>query len=149
MASSYLGVAIGLSAISVTGIALHIQRKRRSELHTYGSMLRQYLEYFILSFFGTRMKKKLEADSVNFVKVQEETLLKVLKSNANTEYGVKYNFGDIQDKTQYVAMHPVTRYSHYKDYIGEIAPGDCTVASVLCCFLLLLLVVVVVGEDIM
>jgi len=69
------------------------------------------------------MKKKLEADSVNFVEVQEETLLKVLKSNANTEYGVKYNFGDIQDKRQYVAMHPVTRYSHYKDYIDKVFCG--------------------------
>jgi len=69
------------------------------------------------------MKKKLEADSVNFVEVQEETWLKVLKSNANTEYGVKYNFGGIQDKTQYVAMHPVTRYSHYKDYIDKVFCG--------------------------
>ena len=119
MASSYLAVAIGLAGVSVFGITLHIRRKRRSELHTFGSVLQQYLEYFILSIFGRRMRKKLERESINFVEIQEDTLLKVLKSNAGTEYGVKYKFGDIQDKMQYVALHPLTRYSHYKDYIGE------------------------------
>lgn len=120
IARTILGVTLGLAGVSVIGITLHIRRKRRSELHTYGSILRQYFEYFILSIFGTRMKKKLETDSVNFVEVQEETLLKILKSNAGSEYGIQYKFGDIQDKKQYVTLHPLTRYSHYKDYVGEI-----------------------------
>ena len=119
MSRSYLGFAIGLAGVSLLGVTLHIRRKRRSELHTFGSMLQQYLEYFVLSILGPRMKKKLETDSVNFVEVQEETLLKILKSNANTEYGVQYRFVDIQNKRQYVALHPLTRYSHYKEYIGR------------------------------
>lgn len=105
------------------GIALHIRKKTRSQLHTYGSMLRQYFEYFILSMFGARMRQKLEIDSVNFAKVQEETLLKILQSNANTDYGVKHEFGDIQDKNEYAVRHPLTRYSHYKDCIDMIVCG--------------------------
>ena len=120
MSKLYVGIAVGLFGVSTLGIILDIRQKRRSELHTFGSMVRQYFEYFILSFFGARMRKKLENDSANFEKVQEETLLKILKGNASTEYGVKYNFGDIRGKKQYVTMHPLTRYCHYKEYIGEI-----------------------------
>ena len=120
MSRLYLATAVGLVGVSALGITLHIRRKRRSELHTFGSMLRQYFEYFILSFFGARMRRKLENDSVNFAEVQEETLLKILKGNASTEYGVRYKFGDIEGKKQYVAMHPLTRHIHYKEFIGEI-----------------------------
>lgn len=120
MANRYLAAAFVLTGASVLGIALHIRKKTRSQLHTYGSMLRQYFEYFILSMFGARMRQKLEIDSVNFANVQEETLVKILQSNANTDYGVMYEFGDIQDKNEYAVRHPLTRYSHYKDYIGEI-----------------------------
>lgn len=116
----YLATAVGLVGVSALGITLDIRRKRRSELHSFGSMLRQYFEYFFLSFFGARMRRKLENDSVNFAEVQEETLLRILKGNASTEYGVRYKFGDIEGKKQYVAMHPLTRHIHYKEFIGEI-----------------------------
>ena len=129
IARTTLGVVLGLAGVSAIGITLHIRRRRRSELHTYGSMLRQYFEYFILSILGTRMRKKLETDSANFVEVQEETLLKILKSNAGSEYGIQYKFGDIQDKKQYVTLHPLTRYNHYKDYVGEILYASVNLAA--------------------
>lgn len=65
------------------------------------------------------MTRKLEKDSISFIQVQEETLLKILKSNADTEYGLKYNFGGINDKAKYVSQHPLTRYKHYESYIGR------------------------------
>ena len=65
------------------------------------------------------MRRKLENDSINFVNVQEETLLKILKSNADTEYGLKYKFRDIDSKVKYMSQHPLTRYSHYEQYVGK------------------------------
>ena len=65
------------------------------------------------------MRQKLENDSIHFVQVQEETLLKILKSNAVTEYGQKYNFCDIHNKVKYVTVHPLTRYDHYESYVGR------------------------------
>ncbi|XP_073252983.1 uncharacterized protein [Porites lutea] len=123
MSRLYLATAVGLVGVSALGITLDIRRKRRSELHSFGSMLRQYFEYFFLSFFGARMRRKLENDSVNFAEVQEETLLKILKGNASTEYGVRYKFGDIEGKKQYVAMHPLTRHIHYKEFIDQVLRG--------------------------
>lgn len=115
----YVSMAVGITGLSVLGIILQIRRKRCSELHTFSSMLRQHLEYCIFSLFGTRMTRKLEKDSISFIQVQEETLLKILKSNADTEYGLKYNFGGINDKAKYVSQHPLTRYKHYESYIGK------------------------------
>ena len=116
----YLGIGFAVAGVSVLGVVLHIRRKRRSELHTFGSMLRQYFEFIILKVFGAQMMKKLESESINFEDVQERTLLSILKSNADTEYGMQYMFRDIQSKEQYLVKHPLTRYSHYKDYVGEI-----------------------------
>lgn len=115
----YLGVAAGLTGFSILGLALSIRRKRCSELHTFGSMIQQHFEYFVFSLIGRRMRQKLEKDSVHFVEVQEETLLKILKNNADTEYGVKYKFRDIDDKMKYIAIHPLTRYAHYERYVGK------------------------------
>lgn len=117
--SLYLGVAAGVTGFSILGLVLSIRRKRCSELHTFGSMIRQHIEYFIFSILGTRMRRKLENDSINFVNVQEETLLKILKSNAVTEYGLKYKFRDIDSKVKYMSQHPLTRYSHYEQYLGK------------------------------
>jgi len=115
----YLGVAAGFTGFSILGLVLSIRRKRCSELHTFGSMIRQHFEYFIFSLIGRRMRRKLENDSMNFVEVQEETLLKILKNNATTEYGVKYKFREIDDKMKYIALHPLTRYAHYEPYVGR------------------------------
>ena len=70
------------------------------------------------------MRQKLEKDSMNFVEVQEETLLKILKNNAHTEYGVKYKFRDIDAKMKYMAIHPLTRYAHYEPYVGKQGHRD-------------------------
>lgn len=120
MASKYLGVGLAVAGVSTFGIALHMRRKRRSELHSFSTMARQYVEFFILYLFGARVRKNLETDTVDFGKVQEKTLIGILKNNACTEYGLQYKFDAIQNKEQYVALHPLTRYGHYKDYIGEI-----------------------------
>ena len=116
----YLGVAAGLAGFSLLGLVLSIRRKRRSELHTYGSMIRQHFEYFVFSLIGRRMRRKLEKDSTNFLDIQEETLLEILKNNADTEYGVKYKFRDIGDKLKFIAVHPLTRYAHYEPYVGKV-----------------------------
>lgn len=120
----YVSMAVGITGLSVLGIILQIRRKRCSELHTFSSMLRQHFEYCIFSLFGTRMTRKLEKDSISFIQVQEETFLKILKSNADTEYGLKYNFGGINDKAKYVSQHPLTRYKHYESYIEKISEGE-------------------------
>ncbi|XP_068719669.1 GH3 domain-containing protein-like [Montipora capricornis] len=120
----YLGIGFAVGGVSVLGVALHIRRKRRSELHTFGSMLRQYFEFIILKVFGAQMMKKLESESINFEGVQERTLLSILKSNADTEYGMQYMFRDIQSKEQFVVKHPLTRYSHYKDYVDKVMTGE-------------------------
>ena len=115
----YIGIAAGLTGFSILGLVISIRRKRCSELHTYGSMIRQHFEYFIFSLIGRRMTRKLEKDSMNFVDIQEETLLKILKNNADTEYGLKYKFRDINDKLKFIAVHPLTRYAHYEPYVGR------------------------------
>lgn len=125
----YLGVAAGFTGFSILGLVLSIRRKRCSELHTFGSMIRQHFEYFIFSLIGRRMRRKLEKDSTNSVEVQEETLLKILENNADTEYGVKYKFRDIDDKMKYIAIHPLTRYSHYEPYVGKQGNDDSDVLN--------------------
>ncbi len=128
----YLSVAAGVTGFSTLGYVLSIRRKKCSELHTFGTMVRQDFENFVCSLLGSKMRRKLENDSFDFVKVQEETLLKILKNNADTEYGLKYKFGDINSKEKYMSLHPLTRYSHYEQYVGKMFSDKMKTLPALC-----------------
>lgn len=56
-------------------------------------------------------------------KANEETLLKTLKDNQNTEYDKKYGFDKIHSFEEYKARVPLTTYDDYAPYIKRMIKG--------------------------
>lgn len=93
-----------LGVCSLAGMALiwrDIGSKMKGENRTFGSLLSQYLAVKGVGWLGKRQRRKLEADTLNVRRAQEETLLKRLSKNANTYYGRQYDMSSITgEKTE-------------------------------------------------
>ena len=66
----------------------------------------------------------LEASAKQYQNTEEETLFHILKINANTEYGKKYHFSDIQSIKEFKEMVPITEYENYMEYIERMIIGN-------------------------
>ncbi|XP_038135016.1 GH3 domain-containing protein isoform X2 [Cyprinodon tularosa] len=120
-----LPAAVGV--LSLAGMALlwrDISSKVKGDKRTFGSLLSQYVAVKAVGWLGRRQRKNLEADTLKVTEVQEETLLKRLRKNADTFYGRKYDFRSINDAAGFRARHPLTTYSHYRELIERIAAGE-------------------------
>lgn len=70
-----------------------------------------------------RILLQLEEDTRAFERSQEQTLLKILQDNKDTEYGRNYGFADIHSAQDYKKKVPITTYEDYRDYIGRMLEG--------------------------
>ncbi|MFH1190388.1 MAG: GH3 auxin-responsive promoter family protein [Candidatus Omnitrophota bacterium] len=68
-------------------------------------------------------RQAFEASAGNPLKAQEQTLLKYLWRNKDTEYGRKYNFGAIRSIDDYRRSVPINSYEKIREYIDKIAGG--------------------------
>lgn len=72
---------------------------------------------------------------------QEAYLLDKLQMHANTEYGKKFKFSDMRSRSDFVRLHPLTDFSHYKvnliTFFQFLVPG--WHKWVLSCFFLVIL----------
>lgn len=66
---------------------------------------------------------ELEESAKNYDKVEENTLLQILHANANTEYGKKYHFAQIQSIPDFKEKVPITEYKDYITYIERMIKG--------------------------
>ncbi|XP_056222703.1 GH3 domain-containing protein isoform X2 [Seriola aureovittata] len=118
---------VALGVCSLAGMALvwrDISSKMKGDNRTLSGLLSQYLGVKALGWLGRRQRKKLESDTLNVKRVQEETLLKRLSKNANTCYGKQFDFCSIKDSATFRARHPITTYEHYRELIRHIAAGE-------------------------
>ena len=81
--------------------------------------------------FCTVMKKKgsnalrhLDDVSKRAVSASEETLMKILKDNADTEYGRLYGFEDISSIEDFKKKVPFSNYDNYAPYIDRMIKND-------------------------
>lgn len=77
----------------------------KGENWTVVSLLGQYVAVKAVGWLGKRHRGKLEADTLNVKRVQEETLLKRLKKATNTCYGKKYDFNSITGEKTYNSLN--------------------------------------------
>ena len=85
--------------LSLGGMALlwrDLRGRVKGENRTVGSLLSQYFAVKLVGWLGKRQRAKLETDTQDIRRAQEETLLKRLQKNANTLYGKQYDFGSIK-----------------------------------------------------
>ncbi|ADK14936.1 GH3 auxin-responsive promoter [Clostridium ljungdahlii DSM 13528] len=56
--------------------------------------------------------------------MNEKVLFKILKSNAKSEIGIKFNFKDIKSIDDFKKQVPLTQYGYYESYIERMANGQ-------------------------
>lgn len=60
------------------------------------SLLTQYVAVKVVCWLGNRQRNRLENDTQDVHRVQEETLLKRLRKHSDTVYGKLYDFGSVK-----------------------------------------------------
>lgn len=70
--------------------------KIKIENRSISSLLTQYVAMKAVCWLGNRQRNRLENDTQNVHRVQEETLLKRLRKHSDTVYGKLYEFGSIK-----------------------------------------------------
>ncbi|XP_042891583.1 GH3 domain-containing protein-like isoform X2 [Penaeus japonicus] len=113
------GVAVGAD----------MSRLRWSESHTIGSASKHYLTLRLMKLLGSSMSNKIDKESEDFMKVQEDFLMNVLKENRETEYGKDMSFVEMNSINSFCKLHPLTRYNHFEAYIEKIKKGEANVLT--------------------
>lgn len=86
-------------ALALSGMALiwrDISSRVKGKNRMVSSLLGQYAAMKVVGWLGRRQRRKLEADTLKVKQVQEETLLKRLRKNADTCYGRRYDFSSVK-----------------------------------------------------
>ena len=73
---------------------------------------------------GKSVTDQIEVYSKDPMKIQEEFLLQLIKSNAETEYGKTFGFSEINSIEDFRKKHPITTYDHYSEYIEREVNGE-------------------------
>ncbi|XP_061911577.1 GH3 domain-containing protein [Entelurus aequoreus] len=116
-----------VGVFSLVGMALvwkDLRSKVRGHGRTSSSLLGQYVAMKAVGWLGRRQRAKLEGDTVDVRKVQEDTLIGRLRKNQQTTYGKQFDFSSIKDSATFRARHPITTYEHYRELIGRVAVGE-------------------------
>lgn len=73
---------------------------------------------------GNGSLRQLEKSSLNPMKENEELLKKILKKNANTEYGKLHGFADIKSIEEFRKNVPVSTYEDFAPFIERVKNGE-------------------------
>lgn len=76
------------------------------------------------ALMGNLTFKLFEKNTHIPVECQQEILKKILRVNANTEYGKKYGFSDIRSIEEYQDRVPLTTYKDYEQYVDRMLAGE-------------------------
>ena len=80
--------------------------------------------YRYLAQQGNETRQKLNNISKYAGKVNEDLLFKILRDNAETEYGKKHNFAKISDIESFKKCVPVSTYTDYEFYIKRMVDNN-------------------------
>ncbi|XP_060065262.1 GH3 domain-containing protein-like [Ylistrum balloti] len=120
-AASMLGVCI----VTLT-LTIDFYRRDFDEMHFYTirSKINHYIANAGLAVAGQYQQWKMDKSTKDIKAAQNEILFQRLKKNKDTEYGIKYKFSEVKTREDFVKCHPLTRISHYEDYINRMMSGE-------------------------
>ena len=120
---------VGVLCLFISACACDMYRCRFSSRHTLGSAISLYLFYRSVQIIGPVLKRRVERETTNCRKTQEDLLMRFMTRNAKTEYGIKYNFSGIKSREDFVRSHPLCYYDHYDAYVERMADGETNILT--------------------
>ncbi len=82
------------------------------------------LMYKTLLTVGIFVEKDFISQTKNPLKVNSNTLFRILNHNSRTEIGRKYKFKEINSIQDFKNSFPLTEYNFYDNYIAKMAAGE-------------------------
>lgn len=73
---------------------------------------------------GQNVRNRLDDITYNPMRSQEEFVMRLMRENAKTEYGQKYNFKNIHTLDDFQRYLPLTSYNDYVPFVERIANGE-------------------------
>ena len=73
---------------------------------------------------GLNVRNRLEDITYSPMRSQEEFVMRLMRENANTEYGRQHGFEHIHSLDEFRRYIPLTTYDDYTTYIERIAEGE-------------------------
>lgn len=73
---------------------------------------------------GQNVRNRLDDITYNPMRSQEEFVMRMMRENAQTEYGQLHNFKNIHTLDDFKRYIPLTTYDDYASYIERIANGE-------------------------
>lgn len=73
---------------------------------------------------GQKVRSRLEDITYNPMQIQEEFIMRLIRENANTEYGRANGFEHIRNLDDFRRSLPLTTYEDYTQYVRRIANGE-------------------------
>ena len=73
---------------------------------------------------GQKVWNRLEEITFDPMQCQEEFVMRLVRENANTEYGRIHGFDHIRGLDEYRSYVPLTAYENYQPYVNRIANGN-------------------------
>jgi hypothetical protein len=73
---------------------------------------------------GQKVWNRLEEITFDPMQCQEEFVMRLVRENANTEYGRIHGFDHIRSLDEYRSYVPLTAYENYQPYVNRIANGN-------------------------
>ncbi|XP_041364892.1 GH3 domain-containing protein-like [Gigantopelta aegis] len=113
-----------LISVSAAWLVYDAFRRSKIVISSLVGILKHYLCTRLLFLVGFFVNRKLQKNTKNVQNVQEKLLLKKLKENENCEYGKLYGFSQISSIREFTERHPLTKYSHYEEYISRMMKGE-------------------------
>jgi hypothetical protein len=105
-------------------VAYDIYRRWSSPFQSTKGALDHYMAVVFLSFFGKRMRAKLDNDTKQYRAAQEEFLLSQIQKNKDTTYGKDVALEKIKNREDFRKLLPLTMWANYEPYIERIAKGE-------------------------
>lgn len=80
--------------------------------------------YKTLIISGKIVEHTFDKSTKNSYKINYDTLFNILSLNSSTEYGLKYDFKNINSIEEFKNNVPITTYNDYEKYIDKMANGE-------------------------
>jgi auxin responsive GH3 family protein len=117
-----------LAGVAVTVQALRFAAQERSETHTIGSAIKQFLTFDALRLASAWARQRHDEDCKRFAAVQLELLRERLRENAETAYGRDHRFSALAAEEDVLGAYrhaiPITTPKDYVQYVQRIADGE-------------------------
>ncbi|XP_076856980.1 GH3 domain-containing protein isoform X2 [Brachyhypopomus gauderio] len=111
--------ALGVAILGGTAVLW-----RTAEDRTVFGLLNLYITMRMMTWLGKRQMRKLNEDTLDIQRTQQETLLKRLRKNADTVFGRHCEFSSIKDTEDFCQRIPLSTHECYAERLERSAAGQ-------------------------